>query len=208
MGRSAAGGLHLCPSAAQPAASAAPSLPTTAATRVGVRGERGGAEAVAEGARTPPRATPPSCCWVAESSRSPASFVRWALLLGRRRRPAPPRLRPAPPLHRARIRPPAQPQSPRAAATAGCGAGFRGHRGELSSALRACAVARPGLRAASVRRPGLADQLALRLRVEALRPPQGPAHQPLPGARLPVWTLLWMTPGRRLPWRGMVPTRW
>lgn len=56
----------------------------------------------------------------------------------------PPRPRPL------RPGPPAQPQSPRAAAAAGIGAGSRGRRREQSSALRACAFARPGLLAASV----------------------------------------------------------
>lgn len=107
------------------------------------------------------------------AARSPASFVRWALLPGRRRRPA----RPRPSLRRVRVsaRQPAPPQS--AGAAAGRRAGFRGRRRERSSALRACAFARPGLLAASVRGPEPADQLSLRLAAEAPRPPQGPTHR-------------------------------
>lgn len=64
------------------------------------------------------------------------------------------------------------------------------------------------LLAASVRWPGPAHQLALWLRTQAPGPPQGPAHQTVPGPPVPLWTLQLMTPGRRLLWKGMVPKRW
>lgn len=154
----------------------------------GARGARWQRE---PGPHRAPRPRPAAGSLGRPASRSPSS------LCGGRGCPgtAPPRPAPAP----VSARPAAVPQSRRRSRQR---AGVRGRRRERSSALRACAVA------ASVPWPGQADQLALRLRAEAPWPPQGPAHQTLPGGRLPVWTLLLMTPGRRLPWRGMVPTRW
>lgn len=141
-----------------------------------------------------PQASPPLCAVGAVARATPPP------------RPAPPSAARA----WVSARPPAPPQSAGAAAAAGRGPRFPGPSQEQSSALRACAVVRPGLLLpASVRWPGPADQLALRLRTEARRPPQGPARQSLPGAaRLPAGALPLMTPGGRLPWRGTAQTRW
>lgn len=142
-----------------------------------------------------PQASPPLCAVGAVARATPPP------------RPAPPSAARA----WVSARPPAPPQSAgAAAAAAGRGPRFPGPSQEQSSALRACAVVRPGLLLpASVRWPGPADQLALRLRTEARRPPQGPARQSLPGAaRLPAGALPLMTPGGRLPWRGTAQTRW
>ena len=191
-----------------------PRLPTRQGAKVAARaavwsgGE--GAKAVAERAVTPPTATPPPAAppLGLPPARGPSSFVRWALLPGRRRRPAqaPPSAAPWP--WSPRGCPPSR-RPKELLLQPDAGRDSRGHRREQSSALRVFAFARPGLLAASVRWSGPADQLALRLRTEAPRQPQGPAHQTQPGAaRLPVWILRLMTPGRRLPWRGMVQTRW
>lgn len=208
--------LHLGPAPARPSAAAAapspPSLPplrgsrprqgASAAARAGAPGGRERAEAAAAergdpgaGHTRPPRGRGPPrpLCAVGAVAR------------------ATPPPRPAPPsAARAWVsaRPPAPPQSAGAAAAAGRGPRFPGPSQEQSSALRACAVVRPGrLLPASVRWPGPADQLALRVRTEARRPPREPARQSLPGAaRLPAGALPLMTP--RLRWRGTAQTRW
>lgn len=193
-----------------------PRLPTRQGAKVAARAavRRGGegAAAVAERAGTPPTATPPP---TAPPLGLPPARPRPLLLCAVgavARATAPPR--PGPALHGPLARSPRgcppsrRPQEPTLQPAAGRDS--RSHRREQSSSLRVFAFARPDLLlAASVRWWGPADQLALRLRTEAPRPPQGPAYQTQPGAaRLPVWILPLMTPGKRLPWRGMVQTRW
>lgn len=188
-----------------PLTSASRRLPTPAGG--GGRGRRGGA-GVAEGAGSAPRATPPPCGWVAWAprSRSPASFVRWAQLPGRRRRPARPRpsLRPSPGL-RAAARPAAVRRSRRRRRPQG---GIPGpSQGAKLSSPRLC-----------FRPPWPARRVGPRAGTGGPALPPAPSRgsaaasgthpQTLPAASLPVWTLPLMTPGGRLPWRGMVQTLW
>lgn len=112
---------------------------------------------------------------------------------------------PAPPPAPGSARPAAVPESSRRSRHRG-GVPGPSQGAELGSPRLCFRPPRPARRVGPL--AGLAEQPALRLRAEALRPPQGPAHQTLPGGRLPVWPLLLVTPGRRLPWKGMVLTRW
>lgn len=134
-----------------------------------------------------------------------AARARGRAAVGRSSAGTPPGPAPAPPPAPGSARPAAVPESSRRSRHRG-GIPGPSQGAELGSPRLCFRPPRPARRVGPL--AGLAEQPALRLRAEALRPPQGPAHQTLPGGRLPVWPLLLVTPGRRLPWKGMVLTRW